>query len=95
MGGSGISDFLYYESKFKIYIKKNIFFFFFFFLGAGGGGGGGRRDGGRDGARVRDFFTKNSNLKKIFFWGRSAGRGGVRWADRRTGPSSIYDHFII
>ena len=42
MGGSGISDFLYYESKFKIYIKKNIFFFFFFFfLGAGGGGGGG------------------------------------------------------
>ena len=36
-----VSDFFYYESKFKI--KKNVFFFFFFFLGGGGGGGGGPR----------------------------------------------------
>ena len=38
-----------------------------FFLGGGGGGGG---EGRREGARVRDFFTKNPNLNKknIFFW---------------------------
>ena len=40
MRGSGISDFLYYESKFKIYIKKNIFLNFFGGWGGGGVGGG-------------------------------------------------------
>ena len=34
MGGAGISDLFYYESKFKI-----TFFFFFFWRGGGGRGG--------------------------------------------------------
>ena len=40
-------------------------------MGRGGGGG----EGERQGARVSEFFSKNLNLKKnFFFWG-----GGV-WA---------------
>ena len=75
----------YYESRFKIKNKNNIFFL------AGEGGGGGK-------ARVSDFFTKNPNLKRkfFFFWGGGGGRGlgGVRrgrgtWMDRQTGPNQF------
>ena len=34
-GAARVSEFIYYESKFKIK-KKNVFFFFFFFGGGGG-----------------------------------------------------------
>ena len=50
--------------------QKKLFFFFFFW------GGGGRGQGER-GARVSEFFNKESKSKKIFF-GRGEGEGKGR-----------------
>ena len=55
--------FLHKETKSKL--RKKIYFFF----GKGGGGWGAR-------ARVSEFFTKNPNLKKKFFWGEMGLEGG-------------------
>ena len=65
MGGWGtrVSELFYKESKSTE--KKLIFYFLFLGVCVGVGGG-------KEGARVSDFFTKNPNLKlkKNFFgWG--------------------------
>ena len=68
--------------------KKNYF-------AVGGGGGGWRLGGvgGGRGARVIEFFHKQSKSKKTWGgwgWGqREGGRGRGRWKDRRTGPNQL------
>ena len=55
--------FLHKETKSKL--RKKIYFIF----GKGGGGWRAR-------ARVSEFFTKDPNLKKKFFWGEMGLEGG-------------------
>ena len=55
MGGAGVGDFFYYESKF------NLFFFSFFFLFW--------RGGGRWGLELVNVFHKESKSKKKKKWG--------------------------
>ena len=82
IGGAGVSEFFYYESKFKIKNKKKI-------VGGGGGGGGG--------AGVIDFFTMNPNLKqetkKNCFGGRGElPRDNQRDREQQTPLKSTSSH---
>ena len=76
--GAGVSEFFYYESKFRIRKNVLLFFFCFFFFGGGGGGGGWGAE------RSKRIFTKNQNQKKNIFLG---GRG--RWTDGQSGPNQF------
>ena len=77
--GAGVSEFFYYESKFRIRKNVLLFFFCFFFFGGGGGGGG---VGGQRG--VSEFLQRIKIKKKNIFLG---GRG--RWTDGQSGPNQF------
>ena len=57
-GGARVSDFLNYESKFKV--KKKKCFIIFFFLW--GGGGGGAREGRQEGTRLSEFSLQRIQI---------------------------------
>ena len=56
-GGARVSDFLNYESKFKVK-KKKCFIIFFFLCG----GGGGAREGRQEGTRLSEFSLQRIQI---------------------------------